>query len=463
MIAQLFFEAVASHPQKTALWIGEDRFTYQRLAAFALTVRQELVRQGVKPGHRIGVDMPNNATSVAFMLACAMEGVAIVPLNPGATNETQRKACAATRVHHRFSNSSLPVLGVEHAPLGDLNTSYLPFLITTTSGSTGTPKPVVITQAVKMRRIQALIDFYQITEEDTILAGTPLHHSLAQRLVLMPLMVGGTAILMPRYTPQDWLSCLQNATFTIAVPTQIQTLHPFNYLDLIHVRHLVSSSAPMRAVVRQDLTDWMGSMLSECYGTTEIAVATIRTSKTGDSQSVGVPLPGVEIKIIDEQGRLLPDGMMGEIAVNSPYRFSEYFNQPELTQESFWHGDYFKTGDLGYISAQRLYVSGRLHDIIKTGGINVHLHDVETTASINPTLREVAAFAVPDPDLGEVVGLAVVPRGTADLRMVKQWCASYLEDAQIPRHYLVMDHIPHSETGKVDRKSLLNTYNERSE
>jgi long-chain acyl-CoA synthetase len=466
MIARNFFENARRLPGKVALEVAGVSLSYARLAEMVSQTSRDLERLGVKEGQRIAVDLPNDHRSVGLLLAAADLGVALVPLNPGATERDQRAACVATQVHRRLSINTFEMRAeaVDPKPGTTGRPDDAPFLITTTSGSTGDPKPVLIDQAAKMRRIAALVRAFDVTEDDVVLVGTPMHHSLAQRMVLLPLTLGGTAILSCHYTPKTWAEQLTRATFCVAVPTQIQTLLEQRGIEeeLGRLRYLVSSSAPMPPHVKHETDKLLGrGVLAECYGTTEIAVATVQKTTDWTSFSVGEPLPGVDVRIISAEGEPVKDGERGEIVCRTPYRFNGYFNLPMTTAAAFWKDGYFKTGDLGHIGATGyLYVSGRLHDIIKTGGISVHLHDVERAVMRNPSLIDAAAFPVPDRDLGEVAGIAVVPRESADLRAVKYWCAANLDDDHIPRRYVTVREIPRSATGKTDRKALTKIYQE---
>ena len=461
MIAELFRSQAARFPDKVALRVYDLTVTYSRLADYVRSAEYWLTTAGVKPGQRVAFEMANDCTSIAAMLAASSIGCALVPVRPNLNQETRQTLLKATQAHYHFQTLNLDRDSAPTPRTGDPDT---PYLITTTSGSTGNPKPAVITQRQKMRRIQALIDAFEITEADTILAATPLYHSLAQRLALLALTVGGTLILAQRFQPAAWKRLLAQATFTIAVPTQIQTLTPEDCAALTGLRHLVSSSAPLRIGTIAELQKPLMGRLSECYGTTEIAVATLNRHPSTSNPSMGFPLPGVRIEVIDENDEPLPRFKIGEIVVNTPCRFQGYFDVCRVTSAAFWRQDYFRTGDLGFIDlAGRLHFMGRKHDRIKVGGATVDLKDVDQVMSEHPNVLETAAFPIPDPDLGEVVGLAVNPRITLNAKSLRAWAVDRLTDEQVPRHYLSVTQIPKTETGKVQRNALYQLWKEREE
>jgi long-chain acyl-CoA synthetase len=225
---------------------------------------------------------------------------------------------------------------------------------------------------------------------------------------------------------------------------------------------VVSSSAPLDADVKERLVAALKSDFHECYGASEIAIASNLASDTPPDKlaSVGKPAYGVDIKILADNGAEAAPGEAGEIACRTPMLFGGYYKKPDLTRAAMW-GDYFRTGDLGRFDADGyLYFLGRQKDIIITGGINIYPSDVERAAAAFPPVREVAAFAVPDEKLGEIVGLAVVPDDPArfDLRGLRFHCAETLADFQQPRKFLILDALPRTALGKLARRRLLDLY-----
>lgn len=447
----------------------------------------------------MGVLLPNSVEFVALMLVAADLGVVLVPLNTSlpvaavhhafqvsdvkhvvATSDTLNTLLSSGSPDFSFADglwhsSDNDIEGIESLNnlLGKVQSDSAPmhwgqdedpFILTMTSGSTGEPKPIVLTQRTKLNRASAAADMYGVTASDRILAATPLYHSLAERLVLLPLLTGGTSILMARYSPSEWLRCVseQAVSFTIAVSSQLRQiakqLTSANEANISSLRCVVSSSAQLEPQVKADLLSKLRCQFHECYGTSEIAIASNLdgTSEQTKLKSVGRAAPGVEIKILREDDEIAPPDEMGEIVCKTPMIFGGYYKRPDLTSESMW-GDYFRTGDLGKLDEDGyLYYLGRTKDIIITGGINVYPKDIESVLSEHPSILENAVYPLPDDNLGEIVAVAIVPRNPEDfdLRKIKLHCAEHLADFQQPRKYFLMDELPKNEMGKIMKHKL---------
>jgi long-chain acyl-CoA synthetase len=341
-------------------------------------------------------------------------------------------------------------------------------ILTMTSGSTGDPKPIVLTQRTKFNRAAAAIKLYGITEKDRILAATPLYHSLAERLVLVPLLTGGTSVLMPKFSASAWLECLNReaVTFTIAVSSQLKqiakVLGGTHAYDISSLRCIVSSSALLDHKTKIELLTKFNCEFHECYGASEIAIATNLDGISAKTklQSVGSPAPDVDVKIIGKNDEVVSAGEAGEIVCRTPMLFGGYFKRPELTQAAMW-GEYFRTGDTGRLDEDGfLYFLGRAKDIIICGGINVYPADIEAVVNAHGSVLESAAFAFPDERLEEVVAVAVVPvdRASFDLRQLRFHCCEHLADFQQPRKYFVVDDLPRNAMGKVMKMQLVKTF-----
>ena len=339
-------------------------------------------------------------------------------------------------------------------------------ILTMTSGSTGNPKPIDISQNNKYERSMAHIRVYEITPEDRILAATPLYHSLAERLVILPLILGATSILLPRFTPAIWLNCAkeQKPTFTIAVSAQLaQILELLSQPDSPSIdsfRSIVSSSALLEEKVKLELIQKLHCEFHEMYGTSETSTITnICFQKTENKQkSVGIPFDEAKIRILnDDDGRDCAVNEIGEIACLSTLTCKGYYKQEAMMEAAKYEG-YFRTGDLGYLDEDGyLYFAGRKKELIITGAINVYPRDIDAVVSELPEIEECAAFSYPDDRLGEVVALAIVPKEDAEvkIRTVKTYCARHLADFQQPHKIFIVDKLPKNTMGKLQRMNIL--------
>lgn len=495
-IAKLFFQNVDQRPNKQAIWCDGKEMTYSELAAFVCQYANYLTFKGVLSGDIIGIPMNNSIESVALMLASACIGAGLAPINPTLPIEGIKTAFQTGRVKHviarqsfwkQFKQAEMSLEGCMLCLDGDVDgvdsfsvvseqstarpdfsfvTGNETWILTMTSGSTGNPKPIELTQNNKLRRIFAHINLYQITENDRILAATPLYHSLAERLVILPLLAGATAILLPRFTANLWLSCVQNqqVTFTIAVSAQLgqiaQLLSSPFAPDITSIRSIVSSSALLEPHVRTELIEKLQCDFHEMYGTSEISTATSINFREANhkQQSVGKPIPEAKLKILGDDGKSLDVNEVGEIACKTELIFNGYYNMPQMTQEAFTEEGYFKTGDLGRIDEEGyLYFCGRKKELIITGGINVYPYDIEQCLSHLSEIEECAAFSYPDDRLGEVVALAIVKKQDASIlkRDVQVYCAKNLADFQQPHYVFFINELPKNPMGKLVRKKII--------
>lgn len=491
-----FTKNVSTTPDKLALVMDGAAFSYRRLSKEAARWHALLESQGVKNGDAIGMILPNVPEFVLLLLAAAARGAMVVPLCPSLPAEAIHRAFSAAGVRHVFGTAAvskrleaepgpelLPItvgpssgdclctdeilgnLPEECGPLPTAVADSAPYLLLTTSGSTGTPKPILLSQECKWLRAQAAAALYQVGADDITLAATPLYHSLAERLVLLPLITGGTAVVMKTFSAEGWIQQVQKqkVSFTIAVSSQLrQIAGQLAVADqrVASLRCVVSSSAVLEEQTKADLLSRLRCQFHECYGTSEVAIATNLggNDTEGKIQSVGCAAPGVSLCIAGENGSSAPVGEVGEILVKTPMMFQGYYRQPELTADAMRDG-YFKTGDLGSLDEDGfLYFRGRKKDVIITGGINIYPADVEDVILRHPSVRECVAFALPDERLGEVVGVVLVPEDSFELRKLRHDCADALADFQLPRRYFLTDQIPRNKLGKITRHSLSAMY-----
>ncbi|MBU1109292.1 MAG: acyl--CoA ligase [Candidatus Riflebacteria bacterium] len=500
-IFSAFQKWVELTPHKTALSFNDLSFTYEMLSDSAQKLAAGMTDAGIKPGDHIGVVLPNCPEFIFLMLAAAQIGLAIVPHNSSMSAAALASAFAASDVKHLVGWHSV-LADLKNATISPFNskesvwislggsvddcmnfssmltrnlpmqkqpdiTGDQPYIFSLTSGSTGEPKPIVLLQSTKMARAHAAQTLYSITSNDVTLAATPLYHSLAERLVLLPLITGGTAVLMATFSAKDWLATVgrHNVSFSIAVSSQLKQILPEirNQPNLANsLRCLVSSSALLDSRLKAELLSYLACDFHECYGTSEIAIASNLSRKNGESKlaSVGNAAPGVVIKIIDENNNELAADQPGEIACNTPMRFAGYYKRNDLTRAAML-GDYFKTGDIGKIDKDGfLYFLGRKKDIIITGGVNVYPQDVENVIMQHPLICECAAIALPDEQLGEIVAVAIVTndREKLNIRDLQRLSAKQLADYQQPRRYILLDELPKNRMGKVMKRELTEKY-----
>jgi len=505
LLVDAIFEQVERSPNKTALWCEDRSVSYETFARHVDKLTAHFHRNGVRNGDHIGVLLPNSIEFVEVLLAAARIGAAIAPLSTGLPLDAIRRAFEASDVTHLVANDyNLAKIGRDGVPcltgmrlcVGPSSTGAVTYqeclenqalgvppiespagnsalILTLTSGSTGDPKPIVLTQDNKHDRALSAMKCYEVTEDDVILAATPLYHSLAMRLVLLPLICGATGILMPRFSPSEWLKTVHDrrVSFTIAVSSQLNKIaevlsSPF-LPDIDSLRCVVSSSAFLPNHVKSELLAKLRCDFHECYGTSEIAVATNLNLQDYREKlgSVGRSIDEAEVRILKEDGTLAACGETGQILCKTSLLFAGYYKQPEQTRDAMWN-DYFLTGDVGYLDEDGfLYFQGRSKDIIISGGVNIYPSDVEEVIATLESVKTCAAFAFPDKVLGEVVAVAVVPREGQrfDERQARLLCARRLADFQQPRRFFVTEKLPGNQMGKLVKHKLRDLFSEAEE
>jgi acyl-CoA synthetase (AMP-forming)/AMP-acid ligase II len=340
------------------------------------------------------------------------------------------------------------------------------YILTMTSGSTGDPKPIELLQSTKLKRADATIATFGLESEDVVLAATPLYHSLAERLVIIPMLLGATLVLLPGFTAEEWVGAAtrHKVTFTMAVSTQLKRIHGLlteSPLELPSLKALVSTSERLDEHLRSSLINLLQCRFYECYGTSEVACVTLISDQQNSEHpdSVGKALDYVEIKIVDSEGKELPTGETGEILCKTPLAFAGYFNKPDMTAAAM-HDGFFMTGDVGWLDADGyLHYMGRIKDVVITGGISVYPKDIETLLVQHENILECAVIPLPDEALGEKVTAVVVLKDPVmKMRELQRLCARELADYQQPREYIVTEALPRNTMGKVLKQELVAKY-----
>jgi len=518
-IYQLINQHRINSPEKIACIYNKEKISYSGLLSQVDSFAQGLMNIGVTANSRIALLCPNNMQFVVSLIAVAKLGCAIAPLP--LTLKGQALKLAVDKAECDFaiawptsvsllikndilSGEYIINLGSTAVNIGrvennghcfaDLITTPVikdikpadclsDYILTMTSGSTGSPKPIIFTQQTKIERaFKATINYYQLTSHDTVLVATPLYHSLAQRSLLMPLMLGATVVILPKFSLQAWLKSIaeHQVSFLFAVSSQLVALltelskqgtapsEQNKAHDFSSLRCLVSSSATLNETDKKLLLKHLNCHFHECYGASEVGVVTDFdiTEKGVPLASVGRVLPNIELKICDKNRTRLPFGEIGEIACLTPTQFKGYFNLPEQTQASFDDEGYFYTGDLGYLDEKGyLYFIGRTKEVIKSGGINVYPQDIESVLLELPEIKECAALGIVDEKFGEVIWVAYVLESEVDCsngndnkpfdeKKLMLQAMQQLTDYQQPRFYQGFAEFPKSALGKVLKQEI---------
>ncbi len=344
-----------------------------------------------------------------------------------------------------------------------------------TSGTTARPKGAVLTHANLEAQVKSLVEAWEWNSDDRILNVLPLHHVHGVINVLTcALWSGAVCELMPRFDPAEvWTRIARGGlTLFMAVPTiYAKLIRAWEEADPERreamsrgaraMRLMVSGSAPLPPNIFHRWREITGHELLERYGMTEIGMA-LSNPLRGERVpgSVGTPLPGVEVRLVDDSGREVPPGVPGEIEVRSPGVFVEYWGRPKATQETF-HGGWFRTGDIAVWENGGYRILGRKSvDIVKSGGYKISAVEIETALRDHPEVDDCAVVGVPDAELGEVICAAVVPRQGRELVIedLRQWLRERLAAYKIPRRFLVTSDLPRNALGKVVKAELASRF-----
>lgn len=345
-------------------------------------------------------------------------------------------------------------------------------LIVYTSGSTGKPKGVVWTHRMIDAQIQILSMAWQWTADDRSLLVLPLHHVHGLFNVLCcSIWNGATCEILPSFDAPTTLGHLAGdteVTVFMAVPTIYRRLiAAWESLDpegreevaagLSGVRLMVSGSAALPVATLDSWREISGHTLLERYGMTEIGMA---LSNPYDGAripgAVGTPFPGVEIRLVDDEGRRPSPGDPGEIYVKGPTVFSEYWRLPDESDAAFVDG-WFRTGDIAVTNEGVYRILGRQSvDIIKSGAEKISVLEIEDVLRLHPAIADCAVVGIPDDDWGERVAVAVVGEGDlmVDLGQLRAFAAKSLARYKLPRQLLILDDLPRNALGKVVKPRL---------
>ncbi len=344
-------------------------------------------------------------------------------------------------------------------------------LILYTSGTTGKPKGVVTTHANIEAQVKSLVTAWEWTEGDRILHFLPLHHIHGIINVLTcALWVGAECHILEKFDADIVCDRLiqGNLTLFMAVPTiytKLITAWENTTSDrqqqisdgCAKMRLMVSGSAALPVSVLEKWHKISGHFLLERYGMTEIGMALsnpLHGQRTAGS--VGQPLPQVEVRLVDDQGNIVPPETPGEIQVKGPGVFLEYWQNPAATVKSF-QNDWFRTGDLAVIEKENYRILGRMSvDIIKTGGYKVSALEIEETLRTHPLIQECAVVGIEDIEWGERVCVALVlhPETSLTLESLRSWAKERLAVYKVPSRMITVTELPRNAMGKVTKPTV---------
>lgn len=350
-------------------------------------------------------------------------------------------------------------------------------MIVYTSGTTGRPKGVVTTHANLRAQVTSLVDAWEWSADDRTLLVLPLHHVHGIVNVLScALWSGATCEILPRFDAEETWRVIESGHLTVfmAVPTiYARLIAAFDAAEPARRARMSAGCRAMRLMVSgsaalpvQTLERWRqisGHVLLERYGMTEIGMA-LGNPLHGERRpgAVGLPLPGVEVRLVDEDGVAVAPGTPGEVEIRGPTVFLEYWRRPEATAEAFRDG-WFRTGDVGVLEDGYIRLLGRRSvDIIKTGGFKVSALEIEEVLRTHPGIGECAVVGVEDAEWGERVCVAAetAEDSALTLEVLQAWARDHLAPYKLPRALRRVDSLPRNAMGKVVKPEVAKLFAE---
>ncbi len=489
-ISSLLERAAADHPDHPALRMDDLVLSYAELREAAGRMSTLLASLGVKPGDRVGLMLPNvPAFPIAFYGALGA-GAIVVPMNPLLKSrevgyylgDSGAKAvvawhAAAGEAAKGAADAGAEFVAAETPDLSGLLAGYAVMpepsdrggqddaVILYTSGTTGRPKGAELTHdgLVSNAEISSRT-LFDVEPDDVIMGCLPLFHVFGLTCGLnVSVSSAATLTLLPRFDPAKALGILERDRVTIfeGVPTMYAAMLHLPDADPAQTATLqlcASGGAAMPVEIMRGFEEKFGCIILEGYGLSETSpVASFnhpnRVRKPG---SIGTPIEGVEMRLIDDGWNTVPGGEIGEIAIRGQNVMKGYWGKPEATAEAMRDG-WFRTGDMARVDADGYYyIVDRKKDLIIRGGYNVYPREIEEVLHEHPAVAEVAVIGIPHPDLGEEVGAAVAlkPGASATPEELRAFARDRVAAYKYPRHVWLVDSLPKGPTGKILRREV---------
>ena len=452
--------AAGRAPDRLALIDDAQRLTFGDLARRGGATAKWLAAQGLRPGDRVALALPNSAAFAIALYGALKVGLTVTPLNPQLTPDERE----------RILEDFQPSLVIDAVPdaTADVETVEsvsTPALVLYTSGSTGRPKGAVLSHAALAAGNESWRGpVMALTPEDRVLAVLPLSHSYGiNGALLAPLLAGVTVVILPRFAPDTAVSAIREHRVTVfpGVATMFQRLLDapgWSREDLTSIRIALSGAAPCPWPLAEAWRERTGIRILRGYGMTELfRPLSYRADDPRDfPDAIGRPVPGVEIRTVDDDGKDVGEGEVGELLIRSDAAMDGYLAQPEETAATLVDG-WFRTGDLARVSPEGFVsIVGRKKELILRGGYSVFPPEVETALLGHPAVAEAAVIGVPHPSLGEEVAAFVTLRAglTATADNLIAWCKTRVAGYKCPRTITLVSELPKGATGKVLKARL---------
>ena len=486
-LADNLIEAAAAHGERPAIRLDEHTVTYDQFHRAASAIAGWLGDRRLAPGERVGLVLPNVPGFPLLFYGALLAGAVVVPMNPllkqreieyylddsgarflfafdAVVDDAQAAAKAVGIEAVSVGPLGLDVAGAEAttaAPRADDDTAVILY----TSGTTGKPKGAELTHAnLRTNAAVTATTLLRLQPDDVVMGCLPLFHVFGLTCGLNASVLAGACLtLIPRFDGAKALEVIQRDRVTVfeGVPTMYSAMlnHPERQrFDVASLRTCVSGGAAMPVEVMRAFEDAFGCIVLEGYGLSETSPVACfnhpdRERKPG---SIGQPVAGVEMRVVDDTGADVAHGDVGEIVVRGANVMKGYWRMEQATNETIPDG-WLRTGDLAKQDADGYYfIVDRKKDLIIRGGYNVYPREIEEVLYEHPDVIEAAVIGIPHPELGEEVGAAITlaPSASATADTVREFVKQRVAAYKYPRHVWVVSELPKGPTGKILRREV---------
>ncbi|NLP64872.1 FadD3 family acyl-CoA ligase [Paraburkholderia sacchari] len=508
-IPRLLASTASRYPDRIAIKENEISVTYEALHQQALTACRALMASGVEKGDRVAIWAPNTSTWIVAALAIHCAGGALVPLNTRMRGSEAGYVLASSGARVLFSvgnflGSYYPSLLKGHEPetlerivvldeAREEDVSWQRFLesaervsigeataraeavlpddlsdIMFTSGTTGHPKGVMTGHSQNLRAIAGWADAMELTESDRYLIVNPFFHAMGYKAGwLAALMRGATILPQQVFDTSKVLETIEQERITVfpGPPTIFHSLLAdprLSNIDLSSLRATITGSTTIPPTLIERMRSELGfSIVLTGYGLTESCGFATLSQSTDPPETVastcGRVMPGMELKLVDALGNVVPPGSEGEVCLRGYNVMKGYQNNTTATAEAVDDEGWLHTGDVGILDERGyLRITDRLKDMFIVGGFNCYPAEIERIASSHPAISQIAIVGVPDERMGEVGRAFVVLRPENDVSATEfiAWCRDNMANYKVPRHVSFVDALPTNPSGKVLKRDL---------
>jgi long-chain acyl-CoA synthetase len=490
-LAKNLTDTTRVHAGRVAVRVDNAAMTYRALDEASAQVAGLLRQRGLRTGDRVGIMMPNVAEVPVIYYGILRAGGVVVPMNPLLKGREVAyylgdSGAGLVFAWHAFAGEArdgaeqagADLIVVDETDFPDLLASTAAedavanrddedtAVILYTSGTTGQPKGAELTHGNLISNVEvSRADIAKAGPDDVIFGGLPLFHVFGQTVALNVAVAAGACLtLLPRFDAAHALRIIAGHHVTIfeGVPTMyVALLHQPDRADYdtSSLRLCISGGAALPVEVLRGFEEAFGVPVLEGYGLSETSpVASFnhpdRVQKPG---SIGTPIRGVQMRVVDKEDGELPLGEVGEIVISGPNVMKGYWQRPEATAEAIVDG-WFHTGDLARVDEDGyFYIVDRKKDMIIRGGYNVYPREIEEVLYEHPAVAEAAVIGLPHPALGEEVAAAVAlkPGATASAGELRDYVKSQVAAYKYPRHVWIVDALPKGPTGKIQKRDIV--------